>query len=186
MSQVLTPRPPPPFDLYYLLNSHTYIHTHTHIHTVPTPAITIASSPEDTTFFSSLQLNLTCWVVLHAAIDTELGVTLTWDKTGAAINSERVAELGQEIVLRSPFTFKSTLVFSPLSINSDDEGEYRCLAVVGPLENPMFIQNPSPVNTTQQVTIDSKDAMKPLIKDTPKEKKPPNKGHTKCTLVYTL
>ena len=28
--------------------------------------------------------------------------------------------------------------------------------------------------------------VKPPLKDTPKEDKPPNKGHTICTLVYTL
>ena len=28
--------------------------------------------------------------------------------------------------------------------------------------------------------------VKPPIKDTPKEDKPPNKGHTKCILAYTL
>ena len=93
---------------------------------------------------------------MSVPVDTEVLVSLSWIKTRSSINERRIGRTGLERVQSSPLVYESTLTFSPLSMDSDDEGEYVCSASLT-LATPLpFVQTPPIVNAARHVTIDSK------------------------------
>lgn len=126
---------------------------------VPPSSIGIIASPIPDNFFSGLQLNLTCRTELDAAVNTEQNVTMTWTKSGSSINPFRISISSPQRVHFSPQIYESSLIFSSLSVYSDDEGEYVCSVSVKPLENPqLFLASPT-IRSSQRVRIDCKEVL---------------------------
>lgn len=87
-------------------------------------------------------------------MDTDLLISLSWGKSRSVINEDRINILGVERVGTSPLAYESTLVFTPLSMDSDDQGKYSCSASVSPAA---FLQTPPTTTVSRSVTIDSKN-----------------------------
>lgn len=123
------------------------------IYLVPQPLVTITGFPIDDHFYTGLQLNLTCQVEFISAVDSELTVSVDWTKAESSINSNRVTTLDSEI----GFTiFRSSILFSTLAIDRDDEGEYICKTSVALSQDNQFLVVPAEVMGSRIVTIEGK------------------------------
>ena len=144
--------------LVYIINSLIYIHgmsrSYICAHAVPEPSVTITGYPIESHFYSGLHLTLTCEIEFVPAVDSELQVNVIWTRRGSAINSNRIRAFAAERIRSSPIVYHSNLSFSPLSLSSDDEGEYVCNVSVSTPHNS-FLLPPSPVLRRRSVQIES-------------------------------
>ena len=123
---------------------------------VPEPSVTISGSPINDHFYTGLQLNLTCQVEFILPVDTELRLSTLWMKAHSNINSDRITVLGSERVSLNPMKYDSLLIFSPLSITSDDEGIYICSVSATLTQNSAYLEEPPDVMTNRTIMIESK------------------------------
>ncbi len=115
--------------------------------------VTITGFPIDDHFYTDLQLNLTRQVEFTSAVDSELTVSVDWMKADSSINSNRVTTLDSEI---GSTIFRSSILFSPLATDSDDEGEYICRTSVALSQDNQYLVVPAEVMGSRIVTIEGK------------------------------
>ncbi len=121
---------------------------------VPQPSVSITGFPIVDRFYTGLQLNLTCHIEFILAVDSGLTVSIDWTKTTSQINSNRVIKFNSEMISLNPFLFRSTLSFSSLSTESDDEGVYVCTTSVTLPQDNQFLLVPTDSSSSQIVTLE--------------------------------
>lgn len=93
---------------------------------VPPPTVDVVSRPNTTTLFTTQQLNLTCYTILHPAVDTAVGVANTWSGPAGVVSPNgHITVVG---VAGTSLEFNSSLRFS--SLRSSDSGTYTCFSTV--------------------------------------------------------
>jgi len=122
------------------------ISVHISLHTVPRPQITISGSPTNGSFFAGILFNLTCYIQLNPAVDTEVSVTGMWNRSGTPLlNDTRITVFGTS---GSASDYQTQVQFNPLS--GVDDGLFTCEAVVEPQSpHTTFVVGTSAVNVRQ-------------------------------------
>ena len=122
------------------------ISVHISLHTVPRPQITISGSPTNVSFFAGILLNLTCYIQLNPAVDTNVSVTGMWNVSGTPLmNDSRITVFGTS---GSDGDYQTQVQFNPLS--GVDDGLFTCEAVVEPQSpHTTFVVGTSAVNLRQ-------------------------------------
>ena len=122
------------------------ISVHISLHTVPRPQITISGSSTNVSFSAGILLNLTCYIQLDPAVDTEVSVTGMWNRSGTPLlNDGRITVFGTS---GSACDYQTRVQFNPLS--GVDDGLFTCEAVVEPQSpHTTFVVGTSAVNVRQ-------------------------------------
>ena len=104
------------------------------LHTVPPPQITISGSPANDSFFAGILFNLTCYIQLDPAVDTQVSVTGMWNRSGTPLTSGgRITVFGTSGGL---LLYQTRVQFNPLS--GVDDGLFTCEALVEP-QTPLVV-----------------------------------------------
>ena len=125
------------------------ISVHISLHTVPRPQITISGSPTNVSFFAGILFNLTCYIQLNPAVDTEVSVIGMWNRSGTPLmNDSRITVFGTCGSASNQLLCQTRVQFNPLS--GVDDGLYTCKAVVE-TQSPhtTFVVGTSAVNERQ-------------------------------------
>jgi len=125
------------------------ISVHISLHTVPRPQITISGSPTNVSFSAGILFNLTCYIQLDPAVDTEINVTGMWNRSGTPLlNDGRITVFGTFASASNQLHYQTQVQFNPLS--GVDDGLYTCEAVVEPQSpHTTFVVGTSSVNERQ-------------------------------------
>ena len=93
---------------------------------VPPPTVSIVSQPNSTLLYTTQQLNITCFTILHPSVDTAVGVANTWSGPSGVMSSD--GHIQVVAVSGNNLEFNSSLYFS--SLRSLDSGSYSCFSTV--------------------------------------------------------
>ena len=85
----------------------------------------IRGYPIDSDFFTGLQLNLTCTIILSQIMSTSTIVSTEWKKSGSPLTSNSRVTVGERPVEVGPGQYQISIVFNSLD-ETKDEGEYTC------------------------------------------------------------
>ena len=113
---------------------------------VPQPTMNILSHPNNTQLFTTQQLNITCYTLLHPAIDTAVGVANTWSGPTGVMSSD--GHVSVAAVAGKNLEFNSSLHFS--SLRSSDSGTYSCFSTVSLVSS--YIVSSETVSATIVIT----------------------------------
>ena len=112
-------------------NTYSCCHANTNhaFHLVPTPSVTI------TTLNPVISVNgnitLTCNIQLDPSVDSTVMVNSTWTAPGGAtLRGSNPSWTGS--------SYQSTLMLT--SLGTGNAGNYTCLAVISPINNPFLLQ----------------------------------------------
>ena len=125
------------------------ISVHISLHTVPRPQITISGFPTNGSFFAGILFNLTCYIQLNPAVDTNVSVTGMWNRSGTPLlNDTRITVFGTSGSASNQLLYQTRVQFNPLS--GMDDGLFTCEAVVEPQSpHTTFVVGTSAVNVRQ-------------------------------------
>ena len=119
------------------------------LHTVSRPQITISGSPTNVLFSAGILLNLTCYIQLDPAVDTNVSVTGMWNRSGTPLISDaRITVFGTSGSASNQLLYQTQVQFNPLS--GVDDGRFTCEAVVEPQSpHATYVVGTSAVNERQ-------------------------------------
>ena len=108
--------------------------------------MTVTGTPVDNGFFQGLDLNLSCNIELHTAVDSPVLVLNIWQGNGTEIQDKRDNRITviNTTLVKTPLNYQTTLRFNPVDIV--DVGSYTCTVTVLSL-NDTFI-----IGTTTSIT----------------------------------
>ena len=81
--------------------------------------------PIDADFFTGLQLNLTCTIILSHLVSTSTTISVEWSQSGSPLTSTSRVTVGEWPVEVGPGHYQTSVVFNSLD-STRDEGEYTC------------------------------------------------------------
>ena len=126
--------------------------------------VVLRSFPVDLSFFSGLQLNLTCIIhISPTGLDesTSMAVSAEWSKSGTSLTTNSRVTVDKGPVEVGPLQYQTTLLFESLD-TTIDEGNYTCsVHVIHSLEG--FLDAVTDTAASLSVTVQSKSCLNNII-----------------------